>query len=128
MANNNTVILIGNLGEDPKVYTKNGKSFTRLSVATTDSYKNKQTGAWMKRKPVWHTIFISFENLQEIALGYKKGDRIKVTGNLSYRRIKAADKGHMQAFSQATITAWKLERAPFPSRNNSEDSNDEVAA
>ena len=85
MANNNTVILTGNLGEDPKQYTKDGKSFVRLSLATTDSYKDK-TGNWKQQKPLWHTIFVSVEKAQNAALGFKKGNRIKVTGSLSYRR------------------------------------------
>ena len=128
MANNNTVILIGNLGEDPKQYTKNGKSFIRLSLATTDSYKSKSTGAWMKRKPVWHTVFVSFQNLQETALGFKKGDRIKITGSLSYRRIEATAKGHSATFTEASIAARKLEAAPLPSRGDNDESGDEAAA
>jgi len=120
MANNNTVTLIGNLGEDPKSYTKDKGSYVRLSIATTDSYKDKSTGAWMKRKPVWHTVFVNFEKLQQEALQYKKGDRVKITGSLSYRRIKASDKGHEQTFTQATIAANSIKAATLPKKASDE--------
>lgn len=119
MANNNTVILTGNLGEDPKQYTKDGKSFVRLSLATTDSYKDK-TGNWKQQKPLWHTIFVSVEKAQNAALGFKKGNRIKVTGSLSYRRIRATDKGHSQSFTEATVRGWKIEAVPLPQKADSE--------
>lgn len=119
MANNNTVILIGNLGEDPKTYTKSEGTYIRLSIATTDSYKDQNTGAWMNRKPVWHTVFVSSSKVQELALKYKKGDRVKITGSLSYRTIKATDKGHQQTFTQATIAASHIEDAALQKKAES---------
>lgn len=123
MAYNNTVTLIGNLGEDPKTYSNKNGTYVRLNLATTDSYKNK-TGAWVSRKPVWHTVFVSSKKLQEMALQYKKGNRIKITGGLSYRRIKATDKGHMQTFTQATISAYRIEDATLqPKASNNTEGN-----
>lgn len=123
MANNNTLTLIGNLGKDPQQYTKDGKSFTRLSIATTDSYKDSKTGAWMKRKPIWHTVFVNFDKAQVSALSFKKGDRIRIVGSLSYRHIKTSDKGHTATFTETSIRAHRVEAAPLPNK-----SEDEAAA
>nr|WP_250565370.1 single-stranded DNA-binding protein [Adonisia turfae] len=118
IATNNTVILIGNLGDDPKTYVKNGNIFVRLSLATTDSYKDAETGAWMKRKPIWHTVFINSKSVQEYALRFKKGDRIKVTASMSYRRSTISAKGYAQTFTEAVITASRIEDASIPKAQN----------
>lgn len=111
IATNNTIILIGNLGEDPKTHIRNGNIFVRLSLATTDSYKNAETGAWMKRKPVWHTVFINSKTVQKYALRFRKGDRIKVTGSLSYRKTTVSAKGYAQTFTEVSIAASRIEDA-----------------
>ncbi|MEM8614153.1 MAG: single-stranded DNA-binding protein [Cyanobacteria bacterium P01_H01_bin.105] len=108
---NNTVILIGNLGEDPKTHVKNGNIFVRLSLATTDRYKDAETGAWMSRKPIWHTVFINSKTVQEYALRFQKGDRIKITGSLSYRKRTVSAKGYAQTFTEASIAASRIEDA-----------------
>lgn len=88
----------------------------RLSIATTDSYKDKETGAWMNRKPVWHTVFVNSFAVQEVAQRYKKGNRVKIAGSLSYRRIKASHKGYEQTFTEATIAATRIEDAALPKK------------
>ena len=124
---NNTLILIGNLGQDPATYTRDGKSFTRLSLATSNSYKDRKTGAWKHGKSIWHTVFINLEKAQEAAQQFKKGDRVKVTGSLSYRRVKVTDKGHSATFNEASIAAYKIEAAPLKGKSN-ETREEEVAA
>lgn len=128
MANNNTLILIGNLGQDPATYTRDGKPFTRLSIATTDSYKDRSTGTWKQRKPIWHTVFINLEKAQEAAQQFKKGDRVKLTGSLSYRRIKVTEKGHSGTFTEASIAAYKIEAAPLAGKSEEAQQEETVAA
>ncbi len=78
----NKVILIGNLGADPEVrYATNGNSITHLRVATSEAWKDKQTGA-MQERTEWHRITL-FNRLGEIASQYlRKGAKIYIEGSL----------------------------------------------
>ena len=78
----NKVILIGNLGQDPDTrYTANGNAVCRLSVATSESWKNKQTGD-LEERTEWHRVVL-FGRLAEIAAEYlSKGRRIYIEGGL----------------------------------------------
>ena len=82
----NKVILIGNVGVDPDVrYMPNGNAATTLSVATTESWKDKQTGEKQERTE-WHRV-ICFNKLGEIAGEYvKKGAKLYVEGSLRTRK------------------------------------------
>jgi len=82
----NKVILIGNLGNDPDVrYTANGAAVSNVSLATTDSWKNKESGD-LQEKTEWHRI-VFFGRLAEIVAEYlKKGSQIYVEGRLQTRK------------------------------------------
>ena len=82
----NKVILIGNLGQDPETrYMPNGGAVTNFSVATTESWKDKQTGE-SRDKTEWHRIVV-FGKLAEIASQYlKKGSQIYLEGQLQTRK------------------------------------------
>ena len=82
----NKVILIGNLGQDPEVrYTAGGSAVTNVSVATTDSWKDKQTGEQQDRTE-WHRV-VFFARLAEIVGEYlKKGSKVYVEGRLQTRK------------------------------------------
>lgn len=82
----NKVILIGNLGNDPESKTlANGDILTNLSVATDESYKDKQTGQIVP-KTEWHRI-VMFRRLAEIARDYlKKGSKVYIEGKLQTRK------------------------------------------
>lgn len=82
----NKVILIGNIGADPEVrYTASGAAMVTLSVATTESWKDKQTGE-KQEKTEWHRV-VCFNRLGEIAAEYvKKGTKIFVEGSLRTRK------------------------------------------
>jgi len=82
----NKVILIGNLGQDPEIrYMPNGGAVANLTLATSESWKDKATGE-TKEKTEWHRISI-FGNLAEIAGEYlKKGSKIYVEGKLQTRK------------------------------------------
>ena len=78
----NKVILIGNLGADPEVRAMpNGVAVTNLSLATSESWKDKQTGETVE-KTEWHRVAL-FARLAEIAAQYlKKGSKVYVEGSI----------------------------------------------
>ena len=82
----NKVILIGNLGADPEVkYMPNGNAVANVTVATTESWKDKQSGE-QKDKTEWHRV-VFFRRLAEIAGEYlKKGSQIYIEGKLQTRK------------------------------------------
>ena len=86
MASVNKVIIVGNIGRDPETrYLPSGDAVTNLSVATSDKYKDKQTGE-MKEITEWHRIAF-FGKLAEIAGQYlKKGSQVYVEGRLRTRK------------------------------------------
>ena len=87
----NKVILVGNLGADPETrYSASGTAFCSISVATTDSWKDKQTGE-RQEKTEWHRVKF-FGRLAEIAGEYlKKGSPVYVEGRLQTRKWQDKD-------------------------------------
>jgi single-strand DNA-binding protein len=86
MASVNKVILIGNLGRDPEVrYTPSGSAVCNVSIATTRSWKNKESGE-KQEETEWHRV-VFFDRLAEIAGEYlKKGRSVYVEGRLRTRK------------------------------------------
>ena len=82
----NKAIIVGNLGQDPEVrYTQAGKAVTNISVATSESWKDKQSGE-KQEKTEWHRI-VFFDRLAEVAGEYlKKGSKVYVEGKLQTRK------------------------------------------
>lgn len=82
----NKVILIGNLGKDPEVrYMPNGDAAANVSLATSESWKDKQTGEKQERTE-WHNVAF-FGRLAEIAGEYlKKGAKVYIEGSLRTRK------------------------------------------
>jgi single-strand DNA-binding protein len=82
----NKVILIGNLGQDPDVrYMPNGNAVANVSLATSESWKDKNTGE-TQEKTEWHRV-VFFRRLAEIVGEYvKKGSKIYVEGRLQTRK------------------------------------------
>ena len=82
----NKVILVGNVGGDPEVrYMPNGNAVTTLSVATSETWKDKQTGDKQERTE-WHRV-VCFNRLGEIAGEYvRKGSKLYVEGSLRTRK------------------------------------------
>jgi single-strand DNA-binding protein len=82
----NKVILVGNLGKDPETrYMPNGKAVTNFSIATSESWKDKQTGE-QREQTEWHNI-VMYDRLAEIAAEYlKKGSQVYVEGKLRTRK------------------------------------------
>jgi single-strand DNA-binding protein len=82
----NKVILIGNLGQDPEVrYMPNGGAVCNISVATSETWKDKNTGE-SQEKTEWHRV-VMFRKLAEIAGEYlKKGSKVYLEGRLQTRK------------------------------------------
>ena len=82
----NKVILVGNLGVDPETrYTANGAAITNIRVATSDSWRDKQSGE-KQEKTEWHRI-VFFNRLAEIAGEYlRKGSQVYIEGKLQTRK------------------------------------------
>ncbi|EMZ5446405.1 MULTISPECIES: single-stranded DNA-binding protein [Providencia] len=82
----NKVILIGRCGDDPSIrYMPNGGAVANLTLATSESWRDKQTGE-MREKTEWHKVVI-FGNLAEIAGEYlKKGSQVYIEGSLQTRK------------------------------------------
>ena len=82
----NKVILVGNLGRDPEVrYTPNGAAVANVTIATSDSWKDKQSGEQQERTE-WHRV-VFFNRLAEIVGEYlKKGSQIYIEGRLQTRK------------------------------------------
>ena len=86
MAGVNKVIIVGNLGKDPEVkFMPNGNAVANCTVATSESWKDKQTGE-QKEKTEWHRV-VMFGKLSEIAGEYlKKGSKVYIEGSLQTRK------------------------------------------
>ena len=86
MAGVNKVIIVGNLGNYPEVrYSSSGAAIANISVATSDSWKDKTTGEKQERTE-WHRI-VMFNRLGEIAGEYlKKGSKVYIEGKLQTRK------------------------------------------
>lgn len=87
----NKVILIGNVGDDPSVkFMPNGNAVTNVSIATSETWKDKNTGQPQERTE-WHRV-VFFNRLGEIAGEYlKKGSKVYVEGSLRTRKWQAQD-------------------------------------
>ncbi len=87
----NKVILVGNLGKDPEAkFMPNGNAVTNITVATSEAWKDKQTGQQQERTE-WHRV-VFFNRLAEIASEYlKKGSKVYLEGSLRTRKWQAQD-------------------------------------
>ena len=87
----NKVILVGNLGADPETrYTASGAAITNIRIATSESWRDKQTGENQERTE-WHRV-VFFSRLAEIAGEYlRKGSQVYVEGSLRTRKWQGQD-------------------------------------
>jgi single-strand DNA-binding protein len=83
----NKVILVGNLGKDPEIRaTQDGREICNLTVATGESWKDKNTGE-RKEKTEWHRVVIFSEGLVRVAKNYlHKGSKVYLEGQLQTRK------------------------------------------
>ena len=98
----NKVMLIGNLGKDPEILrTQDGKPIANLSIATSESWRDKQSGE-RREKTEWHRVVIFNEGLAKVAEQYlKKGAKVYIEGQLQTR--KWTDQQGVEKYSTEVI-------------------------
>jgi len=103
----NKVLLIGRLGADPEIKQMvNGKSVARLSLATSQSWKDKNTGE-KKEKTEWHRIVVFNEGLVNVVQQYlKKGAQVYIEGQLSTRKWKDEQSGQDKYSTEIIIQGY----------------------
>ena len=103
----NKVLLIGRLGADPEIKQMvNGKNVARLSLATSQSWKDKNTGE-KKQKTEWHRVVIFNEGLVNVVQQYlKKGSQVYIEGQLSTRKWKDEQSGIDKYSTEVVIQGY----------------------
>ena len=98
----NKVILVGNLGKDPEIRrTQDGRPIANLSIATSDTWRDKATGE-RKEKTEWHRVVIFSEPLCKIVEQYlKKGAKVYIEGALQTR--KWTDQAGVEKYSTEVV-------------------------
>ena len=83
----NKVILVGNLGNDPEIRaTQDGREIAHLSIATSESWKDKATGE-RKEKTEWHRVVVLNDNIVGVCKNYlRKGSKVYVEGSIQTRK------------------------------------------
>ena len=120
----NKVLLIGRLGADPEIKQMvNGKSVARLSVATSQSWKDKSTGE-RKEKTEWHRVVIFNEGLVNVVQQYlKKGASVYIEGALTTRKWKDESTGQDKYSTEIILQGYNSSLTMLDGRSKSDSSN-----
>ncbi len=120
----NKVILVGNLGRDPEVrFNQEGGKIVNLSVATSESWKDKATGERRDRTE-WHRVVVFNDRLADIAEGYlKKGTKLYLEGQLQTR--KWTDQAGVEKYTtEIVLSRFKGEMTLLDSKGSSSGEED----
>ena len=129
----NKVLLIGRLGADPEIKQMvNGKSVARMSIATSNTWKDKNTGE-KKEKTEWHRVVIFNEGLVKVVQQYvKKGAQVYIEGQLTNRKWKdektGVDKYSTEVVLQGFNSSFKILSSKNNQKGNLQDSNIEKSS
>jgi len=112
----NKVILIGNLGREPEIrFSQAGAKIVNLSLATSESWKDKQSGE-RREKTEWHRVVIFNEHLADIAEQYlHKGSKVYVEGSLQTRKWTGND-GQERYTTEVALQRYRGELTMLDSR------------
>ena len=115
----NKVLLIGRLGADPEVKQMvNGKNVARLSLATSNTWKDKNTGE-RKEKTEWHRVVIFNEGLVNVVQQYvKKGSQVYIEGQLTTRKWKDEKSGLDRYSTEVVLQGFNSTFKILSSKNN----------
>jgi single-strand DNA-binding protein len=115
----NKVLLIGRLGNDPEIkQMQNGKSVARLSVATSESWKDKSTGE-RKEKTEWHRVVIFNEGLVGVVQKYlKKGAQVYIEGQLNTNKYTDSN-GQEKYSTQIVLQGYNSSLTMLDGKNSS---------
>jgi single-strand DNA-binding protein len=122
----NKVLLIGRLGADPDIkQMANGKSVARLSLATSNTWKDKNTGE-KKEKTEWHRIVIFNEGLVNVVQQYvKKGAQVYIEGQLTTRKWKDEKAGVDKYSTEIVLQGFNSSFKILSSKNSNFENNQE---
>ena len=115
----NKVLLIGRLGADPEIKQMvNGKSVARLSIATSNTWKDKNTGE-KKEKTEWHRIVIFNDGLVNVVQQYvKKGAQVYIEGQLTTRKWRDEKSGVDKYSTEVVLQGFNSSFKILSSKNN----------
>ena len=118
----NKVIIVGNLGNDPDIRTtQQGSKIANLSIATSESWKDKQTGE-RKENTQWHRIVVFSEPLANLCEQYlKKGSKVYIEGQLETRKW-TDQSGNDRYSTEVVLRPFKSELTFLDSREGSQSS------
>ncbi|MGQ3671942.1 single-stranded DNA-binding protein [Xanthobacter sp. TB0136] len=113
----NKVILVGNLGRDPEIKTfQNGGRLCNLSVATSESWKDKSTDEWRDRTE-WHRVVITNDRLIDTAQRLRKGMKVYVEGQIETRKYQ--DRSGRDAYTtEIVLRPFRGELKPLESTSD----------
>ena len=116
----NKVVLIGNLGKDPEIKnTQNGDKIALLSLATSETWKDKNSGE-RKDRTEWHRVVIYNERLVEVCEKYlKKGAKIYLEGQLQTRKWVDQNTGQDKYTTEVVLQRYRGELTMLDSRQDS---------
>ena len=121
----NKVQLIGRLGADPEIkQIVNGKNIARLSIATSQSWKDKSTGE-RKEKTEWHRVVIFNEGLINVIQQYlKKGANVYLEGQLATRKWRDEKSGQDKYSTEIVLQGYNSSLTMLDGKNKSNNSNE----
>ncbi len=121
----NKVQLIGRLGADPEIKQMvNGKNIARLSIATSQSWKDKSTGE-RKEKTEWHRVVIFNEGLINVIQQYlKKGANVYLEGQLATRKWRDEKSGQDKYSTEIVLQGYNSSLTMLDGKNKSNNPNE----
>lgn len=125
----NRVILLGNVGSDPQIRTtQNGKKMASFSLATSDKWKDKQSGE-QRDKTEWHKVVIYNENIAAnvVEKYVNKGSKLYVEGSLQTRKWTDKD-GSEKYITEVVLQGFNSKIELLDSNNKSENSEPQVGS
>lgn len=125
MSGVNKVILVGNLGRDPEIRSlQNGGRVCNFSVATSESWKDKNSGA-RKERTEWHNVVIYNDGLVGVAEKYlRKGSKVYIEGQMSTRKWQDKD-GNDRYTTEVVLQAFRGQLVLLDSRRDGDAAGDE---
>ena len=125
----NKVTLVGNLGRDPEVRAmQNGDKIVQLSIATSDRWKDKNSGEQRERTE-WHRVVIFNDALGKVAEQYlKKGSTVYLEGQLQTRKWTDQQSGQEKYTTEVVLQRYRGELTLLGSRSENQISNDQQNA
>ena len=123
----NKVLLIGRLGADPEIKQMvNGKSVARLSIATSQTWKDKSTGE-RKEKTEWHRVVIFNEGLVNVVQQYlKKGANVYLEGALTTRKWKDESSGQDKYSTEVVLQGYNSSLTMLDGKTKGDDNSNLV--